>query len=158
MSASESDQPPTCDCLRVEIRRRIHPNGQIVAAAQCLKCGRATRNVPERNADLGALVPWDDRLPDRWRERVNAYYQRQRESRNDAWWAEYSLYLTSLEWYSLRRRVLERAGSLCEGCRLRPPAHVYHLTYVRVGQEMLFDLAAVCLECHESIHGRPVGD
>jgi hypothetical protein len=153
-----TDRPPTCDCSRVETRRRIYSNGTVVAAVQCLHCGRATRNIPTRNVNLNALAPWDAELPERWRERVNAYYQSRREQQNQAWWNEYSRHLASPEWQSLRQRVFARANGLCEGCRLRPPVQVHHLTYERLGREMLFDLAAVCLECHESIHGRPIGD
>jgi len=50
------------------------------------------------------------------------------------------------------RAVLERDLRLCQGCRQRPATQVHHQTYRRVGREMLFDLVAVCDECHDAIH------
>ncbi len=48
---------------------------------------------------------------------------------------------------------MERSGGVCEACGDAPAAQVHHLTYERIGRELLFDLAAVCLECHKKAHG-----
>ena len=42
-------------------------------------------------------------------------------------------------------------------CRKKPATQVHHLTYKRVGREMLFDLVAVCADCHEVVHEEPEG-
>ena len=68
------------------------------------------------------------------------------------WWAEYDAYLQTAEWQTRRRKVLERARGRCEGCGDRSATIVHHLTYKRRGHEMLFDLAAVCEECHRALH------
>ena len=66
--------------------------------------------------------------------------------------AAYSRYLKSEEWQNLRLKVLARAKHICEGCGEQPATHVHHLTYDRFGNEMLFDLVAVCESCHKKIH------
>jgi len=73
--------------------------------------------------------------------------------RDAAWWQRYDTYLATSEWASVRERVLARAGGLCEGCRLQPASIAHHLTYCRMGSEMIFDLVAVCRQCHDAIHG-----
>lgn len=69
-----------------------------------------------------------------------------------AWWAWYDQYLLSPEWRDLRERVFDRSDGRCEGCRNLNATQVHHLTYERVGAELLFDLVAVCDECHEKAH------
>jgi 5-methylcytosine-specific restriction endonuclease McrA len=70
----------------------------------------------------------------------------------DAWWTTYGAYLSSEEWAERRRLVLERAGLICQGCRRARATQVHHLTYVHVGEEFLWELAAICNDCHERLH------
>ncbi len=77
-----------------------------------------------------------------------------RDEQDRRWWAWYDQYLQSPEWQARRRLVLRRAGGKCEGCRIRRAVQAHHLTYDRVGREMLFDLVAVCAECHNQIHAK----
>jgi 5-methylcytosine-specific restriction endonuclease McrA len=44
---------------------------------------------------------------------------------------------------------------VCEGCREQPASEVHHLTYEHVGEEFLWELEAVCDDCHSRVHGRP---
>ena len=84
--------------------------------------------------------------------RRNAEYEARR-ARDDREWREwYDLYLRSPEWAERRRLVLERASGRCEGCRKRGATQVHHLTYTHVGNELLFELVAICRSCHERIH------
>lgn len=43
------------------------------------------------------------------------------------------------------------AGSILNGWS-RGNCHVHHLTYERIGNELVSDLLVVCGECHEQIH------
>jgi 5-methylcytosine-specific restriction endonuclease McrA len=54
--------------------------------------------------------------------------------------------------------VIERADGLCEGCRSAEAVHVHHLTYKHCGNEFLWELVAICRECHERVHGREFED
>src|SRR5436190_24302797 len=64
----------------------------------------------------------------------------------------YGKYLPSTEWRERRRLILLRAQGICEGCRLQPAWDVHHLTYENVGEEFLFQLAALCRPCHDRLH------
>lgn len=69
--------------------------------------------------------------------------------------ALYAAYLQSEEWGRRREKVMQRAGGICEGCRDHVATEVHHLTYAHVTQEFLFELVAMCAECHARWHGRP---
>jgi hypothetical protein len=74
---------------------------------------------------------------------------------------DYQAYLRSPEWQRLRQLVSHREHGLCQGCGVEPGVEVHHLSYARVGQELLLDLALVCAKCHGALHtrrGRYQGD
>lgn len=71
---------------------------------------------------------------------------------SDNWWAWYNDYLNSDAWRAKRRKVLDRCGGLCEGCRNAPVNQVHHLTYAHVGDELLYELVGLCVDCHERAH------
>lgn len=74
--------------------------------------------------------------------------------REGPWWIWYNEYLKSAIWAEVRRRVIARVrGGLCEVCRAAAATDAHHLTYDRAGHERWGDLQAVCLKCHEEIHG-----
>jgi 5-methylcytosine-specific restriction endonuclease McrA len=68
--------------------------------------------------------------------------------------ADYRAYLRSDHWLDIRRRVLQRAQGLCEGCLRRRATQVHHLTYAHAGAEFLWELVAVCEQCHARVHGK----
>lgn len=67
---------------------------------------------------------------------------------------KYLLHLQSDFWKNIRLRVLERDGDICQECKERKATEVHHLTYERLGNELLEDLLSVCRSCHLKIHGR----
>ncbi len=78
--------------------------------------------------------------------------------RNEAaeeWRQLYPIYLASDAWQRRRDLVLQRADFVCEGCRELGADEVHHLTYDHVGAEFLFDLVALCRDCHRRWHGIP---
>jgi hypothetical protein len=77
------------------------------------------------------------------------------------WWDAYERYLQSPTWLERRHRVLQRAQGICEGCGNRRASEVHHRLYPQgtlpgspewIAAEKLFDLAAVCPECHADLH------
>jgi 5-methylcytosine-specific restriction endonuclease McrA len=70
------------------------------------------------------------------------------------WWRVYGDYLGSPEWEERRRLVLDRAGGACEGCRCARATQVHHKTYRHVGAEFLWELVAICNDCHQRLHPR----
>jgi 5-methylcytosine-specific restriction endonuclease McrA len=158
------EQPPQCDHPEHRLRRRITKAGARRASYQCLKCGTNLQGVPIASVQVGALEPWDTTLSERWNQKIRDYWDRRQQAYEDRrrqgqedFWRRYDEHLSSEKWQDLRRRVFARCKGLCEGCGIRAAVQVHHLTYARLGNEMLFDLAAVCLPCHETIHGRPIG-
>jgi len=80
-----------------------------------------------------------------------------REAERERWWAWYDAYLASAEWKARRALVLKRAGGVCEGCGKAPATIAHHTTYEHVGNELLFELRAVCRDCHDRIHPDKAG-
>lgn len=75
-----------------------------------------------------------------------------RETQTEEWWAEYNAYLKTDVWQYKRQQVLEREGYQCQGCRISKAVHVHHTTYKNLGDELLFQLVALCKDCHSKLH------
>jgi hypothetical protein len=128
---------------------------------QCTDCGKLLANhLPHRLAtsntptvDLAALDRWNDEQRDFWKNQA-AVYQERRDAERREWLKAHSQYLATPEWWDKREAVLEREGKLCQGCRAAPAVHVHHLTYDHWRAELLWELVAVCLDCHERAHRR----
>lgn len=79
---------------------------------------------------------------------------------------DYKRYLASREWGELRLAVRQRAARVatvaglpaCEHCRARPIEQTHHLTYERLGHELLADLLGVCDPCHDYLSGVDIPD
>ena len=76
----------------------------------------------------------------------------ERARQNAEWWAWYNAYLLTPEWKRKRDLVMRRANRVCEGCGINSAIQVHHLTYEHVGNELLFELVAICHECHQIVH------
>jgi 5-methylcytosine-specific restriction endonuclease McrA len=150
-----------CEHDRTEVRRRVSDSGRVSYWPQCLCCGRFPKGQVAKAtlADPDAVPNADDTLSDAYyaaqRRRQAAIEQRhvrlqKRERAEHRRW--YDQYLNSPRWRAIRRAVMERAQGLCEGCRRRPATEVHHLTYEHVGDELLWELKAVCDHCHRRCH------
>lgn len=159
---------------QVTLRRRIIGTGQLMFGHQCGNCGRVvgTWVKKERIRDEKNLPEWDHAIEPKWEQSEKSYsieYRAWRvkqdgvaafartdteKSRDKLFWEQYSQYLSSEAWRDRRELVLKRAHGVCEGCGLAQATQVHHLTYVRIGREMLFDLVAICDDCHEVVHGK----
>lgn len=64
---------------------------------------------------------------------------------------EYAEYLKSPEWKEKRKMVMQRDKYICQSCLVEDAREVHHLTYRHLYNEPLFDLVAVCRDCHQSI-------
>jgi hypothetical protein len=119
--------------------------GEFVAHAQA-----TTPDTPEVDKDM--LRAWNER--DSARRRVHwDETQRQRDEQDAAWWATYNDYLQSDAWHQLRPHIFRRAGGVCEGCGRAEATQVHHLTYKHVTTEFLWELVAICDDCHARVHG-----
>lgn len=127
---------------------------------QCPDCGclfgssaphhMARRDTPE--IDLAKLlfhIEQRDRFYALRRERLAT----EAEQRREQWRQEHSEYLRGEEWRFKRSLVMKRANWICEGCGFNRATQVHHLTYDHHGNEFLWELAAVCDDCHNRVHG-----
>jgi hypothetical protein len=127
---------------------------------QCLNCGQtgSAKKATLTAREQAGAVRKDEELQQRWWQARNRRYEELRQAELDAenaeWRRRYNAHVNphNPEWRSLRARVLKRSGGWCEGCGERPAVEVHHLTYKHLGAEFLWELQAVCRECHERIH------
>ena len=118
---------------------------------ECDSCGKHMGWIKKADPLCASAVPYRGIQDNRWRiERETR--EADRQAKSDSWWATYNAYLLTAEWAARRSKVIARENGLCQGCRDAPWKHVHHLTYDRVGRELLTDLALLCLACHETAH------
>jgi hypothetical protein len=67
---------------------------------------------------------------------------------------DYHQYLASREWALKKEAVRERPGGICERCHSAPIQSTHHLTYERLGNELLEDLQGLCRPCHEFLSAK----
>src|SRR6478735_8882859 len=66
--------------------------------------------------------------------------------------AAYKRYLKSPAWARKRQQVFEFYGKRCYVCKTRKgPIQVHHLTYRRLGNELMADVRPLCFTCHREI-------
>jgi len=71
---------------------------------------------------------------------------------------KYHAYLNSPQWQVKRQLALNEAHHRCFRCGATSTLQVHHLTYARLGNELLSDLRVLCDACHRFIHGIPVSE
>ena len=175
--AEKAYTPLSCEHQNKVLTCLVCSNGTRQAIHQCLRCGERIGG-PQAFATLkkpvDQLPPWDESLREAWRKQRERHYQAWRTRKDEdyqvarstesaQWWARYNEYLQSDEWRAKRRAVMERARGVCEGCRSARATQVHHLTYQHAGHvvpggELLWELVAVCDDCHDRAHMRAVSE
>lgn len=157
-TAERTGSPPECEHPRVSPPRllRLAGAGGLQYRRQCLVCGQPVglaiaKVQAERNA-TGPIEDFDVELRVRGKEHARALAQAAAAERRAERLREYDAYLASDAWRAKRAAVLRRCGGICEGCGQAPAVEVHHLTYQRVGRELLFDLVRVCRACRDAVH------
>jgi hypothetical protein len=143
-----------CDFEKTELRHRVIANGTSQVVYQCLQCGRsATNPLPKSSVPNYLRLPkWDDSIAKAWdRKRHAAHVQAKQEDRAE-FFKEHDAYLRTPAWKHRRELVLKRAKGICEGCGEAPATEVHHLTYENWKAEFLFELVALCHDCHDRLH------
>lgn len=141
-----------------ELRLRLIKDGRPAFYRQCTRCGNAGRAIggDKANSELqGSEAPaFDTELEPRWYARKHAAYVATYHAIKPALEAEYQAYLSSQPWYVKRDAAIQNANGACECCEYFPATQAHHITYARIGHELLSDLMAVCSFCHELIHDK----
>lgn len=69
--------------------------------------------------------------------------------------SRYLAYIASPSWRRKRAQLFKARGRQCETCgATRGIIQAHHLTYARLGHELLTDLQVICKPCHEHHHGK----
>jgi 5-methylcytosine-specific restriction endonuclease McrA len=108
---------------------------------------------PQEEFDLTIQDRWNEKLREYWEQQVQERVQ-ERVQQNDVRQQEYSEYLRTEQWQSKRRLVFQRAKNLCEGCRCAQATEVHHVSYEHFKDELLFELVALCFDCHRKVHNK----
>ena len=159
-----------CEHQENELRTRTVARGLIQRVTQCLRCGAATSKAYSKSDALAQTggkepPPFNDELLSDWQTRKEEAFKavhdkfsflsvRKDPSRPKSaeWFKQYNEYLTSDHWAHTRNKVLTRANNVCEGCLEKQATDVHHLSYANLGHEFMFQLVALCHDCHERIH------
>ena len=147
----------SCDHSHSELRERTVRGGGKQCVHQCLRCGSACSNPVKREVALAEnggkeLPAFDEQLLSSWEAAAKESSDGIMNADDSAFWLAYDEYLAGSVWKRKRELVFERANGICEGCRESPATQVHHLLYEHVGDEFLFELVAVCDECHDRLH------
>lgn len=156
----ERRNPWHCDHENVRLSVYTASNGVKSYGDQCQRCGRkiskfvsAKRFQQEEGVDpLEYAIEFKTNLQRDFSNSIWAEEDQARESRKREWNRWYSNYLASPDWRQKRRLVFDRANGICEGCRERHATQVHHISYANVGNEFLWELVAICRDCHEKAH------
>jgi hypothetical protein len=147
-----------CNHARERLALRVTANGKKQFVRQCIRCGQkssALKHAELTQADMDAALPVDDELQRNWWQQRADRYQELRDKavadEKEEWQRWYDAYLQTPKWKAKSRRILQR-DPICQACLMRPSVQAHHLSYKHVGDEPLFDLVGVCLECHRKLH------
>ena len=150
--------PPECSHYFV-VARQDCANGSIQYKHQCTLCGTAGPAIPHAQLtkeEKDSARKYDPYLATRVDQEQRQIWKAQHPIKlyhiSDTPW--YKSYMKSDVWREKSERVITRARLVCEACGIRAATQAHHLDYDHVGEEPLYDLVAVCKECHEQIHGR----
>lgn len=140
--------------------KRTTVNGRIQYFRHCVRCGEKTgalRHAELTEADKASAGEADEQIRRAWYDRINA---RSKElhgvvaaQEQEKWWEAYSEYLETPKWRAKSRAVIRR-DKVCQACMTRPAVQAHHKDYRHVGDEPLFDLVGVCVECHKKLHDK----
>jgi hypothetical protein len=162
-----------CRCERKSLSFRWIESGRgtfKIYVYQCHKCGASSPPVSAKKLSYQQrfsedVKEFDEELRKRWMDGQDARIQTEiaeREAERERLRMErkefYNDYIKNdPRWRALSNKAIERAGGVCEGCGNRPATQAHHLTYEHLGNEFLWELRAVCRQCHERVHNIPNG-
>jgi 5-methylcytosine-specific restriction endonuclease McrA len=148
-----------CSHQDAEIRWFRASNGAVHHKRQCLKCGELVGQAISKSLVPANCLSDDESLRERYgaqrrheKEEILQRHIRIQKTGDSKSQKEYEAYLQSPQWRAVRAKVMKRADGLCEGCGALRPTQVHHLSYDHKFNEFLFELVAVCDQCHERLH------
>ena len=152
------DATKGCAHIHAELRYITDSLGRKLWVQQCLDCGARTHKgwlpTPPR-AVAEAAKPLDTDAEGAFLRRQSVENRKIYQTKRQAEHIEYEKYInTSPDWKDRRDLVMKRAGGICEACLWAAAVHAHHVSYSFLYDEILWELRAVCRNCHMKIHGR----
>ena len=148
-----------CEHPSLEIRQRRDGGGATHYYRQCVVCGNSVGSALKKSPELAVSPPWKENEYENYEIGRKAEYDRilqehlkKQQRGEDGFRREYDLYLATPSWRAKRAKVVKRANGVCEGCLERSATQVHHRTYDHIFEELMFELVAICDECHARIH------
>ena len=142
----------------VESRRAKYANGSLHVIRQCQRCGANLGTIPKNQAPQG-VADADPTMRQRYeverecqRQEINQKHVRIQRNNGNLFRLRHQEYLSTTAWKTRRDKVLQRADSICEGCMDAKATVVHHLSYDHWGDELLYELVALCVSCHDRCH------
>lgn len=138
-------------------------NKTVVQRTACTNCKALIGGAKKKWADFAALRFYSQESYKEHEEKkslshkklfnhIQALQDNFRRDQQENWWQKYQEHLKSDRWKIIRNLVLKRESSICQGCKQAEAVHIHHLTYENMGDELLFQLVALCLKCHQKLH------
>ena len=147
-----------CQHKKLQKVLRTVKGGSKQLVKQCLDCGTqigsafSQKNLPEEpgvwNGDLARKYD-TQRKATLQSIREKHFEKQQRVSGNFS--QLYYEHMKSEKWLQMRVKIFRRANNICEGCLEKPARDVHHLSYAHLSDELMFELVALCRECHVKV-------
>jgi hypothetical protein len=149
-----------CQVHDSRLVRRSDSAGRWMYTYQCLVCGQIDYSktghgswVPKpADVDLQALPLWSNEIAERAIQSARFAAESLQAEKDQEWWDRYYAHLASDYWHALRQKALRRDNWLCQGCLEAAAEHIHHMTYDRLGHELLCDVVSLCTDCHQICH------
>ena len=164
-----------CEHNVVEITKRTIAGGSVQFMRQCNRCGKPIGGAIKKEIafkeNIGQeLKAFNQELYKDWEQNQNNEFstifndqKKEKEKIDQIFGVEerrdkekffdvYNQHLKSEKWKATREKVLKRANYICEGCLEERATQVHHIDYKNVGDELLFQLVAICEKCHDKCH------
>ena len=143
---------PDCNHPETVICQKSASDGSLMYFKVCSTCGRSMTcgkgELSHRNVALRHRV--EDIAPKEVFDTAGEKHMSQVRQKRMEFFDAYREYLSSQQWEAIRQKVINRDGS-CRACGDSIDC-VHHITYERLFNEDLEDLAGLCQGCHEVIH------
>lgn len=135
------------DCCECKVRKPITHFRLNIAGSYELKCeeckiaGRHPKKKASSSPKPAKMAKGKSRSANEWRRSKLTFKK------------AYHKYLETEGWKATRLEALALADNKCAKCETALCLHVHHLTYERVGNELMTDLQVLCGTCHAREHG-----
>ena len=144
------------------LTKNISSNGTVTYRYQCTICwqmdGESVKRSSLGTTNIDKIPLFDhEKRKSYWEKKAKTIqdeFEQKKESDRKKFFEWYNEYLLTPEWKQRRSLVMRRANGICEGCLSENAIHVHHTNYTHVGDELLFDLVALCEACHSKAHWR----